>query len=979
MYDSLKNIKLLSKSKDIESFDKVGLNKIQNFKLQKMELPKWAIDWSKNRLNMNVENVKLCIADEKNVGIPFAASSGNNIFITNEYKDNKLVLKHEITHIYQQAIGIATEKNSNDGTLEEEAIKVSHDKGDLSSLKQNLDGEYITPRENTNKIQYLNGLDIAKPIIEGLILGHTAANAINWLSRRIKCKQIADEMDIPIECISRVYDIFDWVEYRFDYSDFKRLCRAICDKDIATDKLIEDNKKLKNNCKREDIYNYITTLENDAEPILTIKGEGGIITSGDTKNLDKVKKVIIEDGVREIGERSFENCKCIEEVVIPQTVTRIHELAFSGCENLESIVLPKGLEEIRLRAFGDCKRLKEVEIPKGITEVADGLFGDCEGLQSVVLPSELKKIEKSAFLSCKSLDRINLPDNITEIGMSTFDNCTGLKEVILPKKLQRLSGGIFYNCVSLNEITLPENMKVIDEQAFGDCAGLTKVVFPSKLEVINKLAFLRCINLSEIELPESLNKIKTHIFLNCTNLKNISIPRNVKKIPNFAFCGCSKLESIDLPENLHSIGCSAFLGCTGLKTIKLPKSLQTIGQEAFSGCTGLKNIHIPSGVKKIECGSFYYLKNLENIKLGNKLEKIENCTFYGCESLKSITIPNKVKSIGKYAFANCKNLNEVNNFPKHTFCDKSAFMGCERLKLSNSFECGVKHKIIDDGKFFYSDKDGKKKSIKVEQAKQIPLFSKDGPNMDDVQQGYMGDCWLLATLASIVNVKPEIIKNMIVENPESNTVDVTLQRELEPGMFIKEVYTVKKSLFHVKKGLFGKTRSLMSKSKETIWVQMIEKAFSAYFANDEDAIDYRNIAGSYENYGRDYTEKDAFKIILGNEANFAYKLDKSSANVEILFKMIKEALDNKTPLYYSTDENGLKDIEGDKVFAKHAYSLIGSEEKNGKYFIKLRNPWGENYDEFSREKGDVITVDLAEATKVNFEICNLKKKEDMVY
>ncbi len=978
MYDSLKDIRLLSRSKNIESFDKVGLDKISGFKLRKMELPKWATEWSKNRFNMDVKSVKLCITDEENIGGPFAASSGNNIFITNEYKGNKLVLKHEITHIYQQAIGMATEKNSNDAALEEEAVKVSHDKGDLPSGEQGTDDRYILPRENTNTVQYLGGLNIARPIIEGVVLASTTAGAINWLSKRAKCRQIAQYMDIPIECVSKVYDIFGWIECEFGYSDFEKLCRVIYNKNISTDKLIQDNKKIKNSCNKEDIHNYVSSLENETESILTIKGEGGIITSQDTKNLGEVKKVIIEDGVREIGERSFEDCK-IEEIIIPQTVSIIHELAFLGCENLEKIVLPKDLQAIKVRAFGDCKRLKKVEIPEGITEIADGLFWGCESLQSVVLPSKLKGIEKSAFFNCKNLNYINLPENITKIGMSAFDSCTGLKEIILPKKLQRLSGGLFYKCVSLKEITLPENITIIDEQAFSDCAGLTKVILPSKLEVINRKTFLRCVNLSEIKLPENLNKIKEHIFLNCTSLKHISIPKNVKKVPNFAFCGCSRLESIDLPENLHSIGWSAFLGCTGLKTIKLPKGLQTIDEEAFSGCTSLKSINIPAGVKKIECGSFYYLKNLKNITLGDKLEEIEDCAFYGCENLKSISIPNTVKSIKKYAFANCKNLTKVNNFPKHAFCDKDAFMGCERLKLSNNFECGVKYKTIKDERFFYSDNNGKEESIRIEQTKEIPLFSKDGPNMSDVQQGYMGDCWLLAALASIVNTRPEIIKNMVVENPKDNTVDVTLQRELEPGIFIKEVYKVEKSLFQIREGLFCRAKSLMSKSKENIWVQMIEKAFSAYFANGKDAIDYRNITGSYRNNDIDYMQKNAFKIILGNEANFNYKPDQSSVNVEALFKRIKNALNNRTPLDYGTDENGLRDIEGNKVVAKHAYSLVGAEEKDGKYYIKLRNPWGKNYGRFFRRKSDIITVDLAEATKVNFQICNLDKKEDILY
>ena len=161
---------------------------------------------------------------------------------------------------------------------------------------------------------------------------------------------------------------------------------------------------------------------------------------------------------------------------------------------------------------------------------------------------------------------------------------------------------------------------------------------------------------------------------------------------------------------------------------------------------------------------------------------------------------------------------------------------------------------------------------------------------------------------------------------------------------------------------------------------MIEKAFSAYFANGRNPINYRNITGSYKDTNSDdCAQKNAFKIILGNEAEFTYKPNKSDVNVETLFRKIKNALENKTPLHYGTCDNTLRDIDGDRVVAGHAFSLIGAEEKCGKYYIKLRNPWGRNYRKGFIRKDAIITVDLEEAAKVNFEIGNLESKRYMIY
>ena len=52
-------------------------------------------------------------------------------------------------------------------------------------------------------------------------------------------------------------------------------------------------------------------------------------------------------------------------------------------------------------------------------------------------------------------------------------------------------------------------------------------------------------------------------------------------------------------------------------------------------------------------------------------------------------------------------------------------------------------------------------------------------------------------------------------------------------------------------------------------------------------------------------------------------------------------------------------------------SLIGAEENDGKYYIKLRNPWGFNISGCGF-KGAVTTVNLEEATHVPFMISNLK-------
>ena len=72
--------------------------------------------------------------------------------------------------------------------------------------------------------------------------------------------------------------------------------------------------------------------------------------------------LIIPEGCRVIGERSFENCVRLKEVKIPESVKEIGISAFWMCDNAE-ITLKKAKSEfiIGKDAFYNCKSVEYVE------------------------------------------------------------------------------------------------------------------------------------------------------------------------------------------------------------------------------------------------------------------------------------------------------------------------------------------------------------------------------------------------------------------------------------------------------------------------------------------------------------------------------------------------------------------------------------------------------------------------------------------
>ena len=69
---------------------------------------------------------------------------------------------------------------------------------------------------------------------------------------------------------------------------------------------------------------------------------------------DKVKNIVIENGVTSIGDFAFYGCSSTISVTIPNSVTSIGHYAFIGCTNLTSITIPNSVTSIGNLAFYGC-------------------------------------------------------------------------------------------------------------------------------------------------------------------------------------------------------------------------------------------------------------------------------------------------------------------------------------------------------------------------------------------------------------------------------------------------------------------------------------------------------------------------------------------------------------------------------------------------------------------------------------------------
>ncbi len=133
----------------------------------------------------------------------------------------------------------------------------------------------------------------------------------------------------------------------------------------------------------------------------------------------EIKKVVIENGVKNIGNKAFRDCVKLTSVEIPSSVTSIGDDAFSGCYNLTSVEIPNFVTSIGNWAFEDCPLITSIEIPSSVTSIGDMAFNKCYRLNSVTFKgSTPPELGGGAFSSWTIT--LHVPANSREVYENAF-------------------------------------------------------------------------------------------------------------------------------------------------------------------------------------------------------------------------------------------------------------------------------------------------------------------------------------------------------------------------------------------------------------------------------------------------------------------------------------------------------------------------------------------------------------------------------
>lgn len=312
--------------------------------------------------------------------------------------------------------------------------------------------------------------------------------------------------------------------------------------------------------------------------------EPGVFKDREAKQ--KIKKIIIPEGVQHISANAFRGMQGLEEVLLPSTLEAIDAYAFYKCTSLKNIHLPDSLVHLGASTFNGCSALTQIEIPGSISMkdsqfAYDSIFCDCSELKEVVVHHGIDRLPNKAFSGCSNLQRVSLPDTLEGIGGFCFERCKNLSEIDLPKNLSWVGSHSFAGCESLKRVCIPQGVTELYEYVFFLCSSLESIVLPDKLSIIGNCALSGCSNLQAIDIPKPVCKIEYGAFDGCKKLKSIIWPASANRINGATFRDCSSLQEIILPEGLKSIDGGAFENCTELKNVAIPDSVTKIHKKAF--------------------------------------------------------------------------------------------------------------------------------------------------------------------------------------------------------------------------------------------------------------------------------------------------------------------------------------------------------------------------------------------------------------
>lgn len=273
---------------------------------------------------------------------------------------------------------------------------------------------------------------------------------------------------------------------------------------------------------------------------------------------------------------------------VAYNVKKIEALAFSCRSGIHRVIIEDGIEEIGAGAFYKCIDLEEIFITAKVGEIGSHCFGGCNSLKSIAVSNMNERYysdgtviyskDKKTLVAAPAVSGdYAVEKGVETIGGGAFDSNTGITSVSLPSSVKRIEEGAFYECGSLTGIKLSKT-EYIGREAFAG-SGIISVTIPETTVSVEGNPFIFCNSLTEIKVSKKNPKYKSAsgFLMNKSGKKLIcgsaagddpSFPSTVRTVCEFAFAGNDRIKTLSVPAKIKKVDEGAFCYCTSLKKVR---------------------------------------------------------------------------------------------------------------------------------------------------------------------------------------------------------------------------------------------------------------------------------------------------------------------------------------------------------------------------------------------------------------------------
>ena len=208
-------------------------------------------------------------------------------------------------------------------------------------------------------------------------------------------------------------------------------------------------------------------------------------------------KVVIQDGVTNVGDYALFFLPAATQITLPESVTSIGRYGIAMCSKLTGMSIPKSVTEIGdFGLAGDG--LTAVTLPDGLQSLGRGAFDTCTSLTNTTLPAAITAVPGKCFADCTKLLNVKYAGTVTAIGDLAFESCKSLVTAPIPATVTELGASAFNGCVALTDVTLPAGVTAVPDACFQDCTALADMKLPTTVTSVGHNAFTGCKALKDV-------------------------------------------------------------------------------------------------------------------------------------------------------------------------------------------------------------------------------------------------------------------------------------------------------------------------------------------------------------------------------------------------------------------------------------------------------------------------------------------------